>query len=71
VSKRPKKKCCSDKPRCARCPIAMLAAGTLPEGYTVKKRRLVKIDGTADGHRKNNRAKKAKKRKVGRLPEAA
>jgi hypothetical protein len=62
VPKRPKKKCCSDKPRCKRCPIRMLAAGALPDGYTVKNRRLVKVD----------QAKPAKKRsKGGRLPEAA
>lgn len=39
---KPKKKCCVDKPRCKNCPIRMLAEGTLPKGYTVKKRRLVK-----------------------------
>jgi hypothetical protein len=39
---KPKKKCCSNKPRCRRCPIRMLKDGTLPEGYTVKKRRLVR-----------------------------
>lgn len=38
----PKKKCCVDKPRCKRCPLRALAEGTLPSGYTVKKRRLVK-----------------------------
>ncbi|MBA2639747.1 MAG: hypothetical protein H0U77_07100 [Nocardioidaceae bacterium] len=38
----PKKKCCTSKPRCKRCPIRLLAEGTLPPGYTVKKRRLVK-----------------------------
>lgn len=38
----PKKKCCVSAPRCKRCPIRMLKDGTLPEGYTVKKRRLVK-----------------------------
>jgi hypothetical protein len=38
-----KKKCCVDKPRCKRCPLRALAEGTLPSGYTVKKRRLVKI----------------------------
>ncbi|WP_293784700.1 hypothetical protein [uncultured Aeromicrobium sp.] len=31
------------KPRCKRCPIRMLKDGTLPEGYTVKKRKLVKV----------------------------
>ena len=44
----PKKKCCQDKPRCKRCPLRALAEGTLPPGYTVKKRRLVKLD-RADG----------------------
>jgi hypothetical protein len=39
----PKKKCCQDKPRCKRCPVRALAEGTLPAGYTVKKRRLVKV----------------------------
>ncbi len=43
----PKKKCCEDKPRCGRCPLRALAEGTLPSGYTVKKRRLVKL-GKAD-----------------------
>jgi hypothetical protein len=41
--KRPKKKCCVTKPRCKRCPIRMLKSGTLPEGFTVKKRKLVKV----------------------------
>ena len=39
----PKKKCCSSKPACKRCPLQMMINGTLPEGYTVKKRKLVKI----------------------------
>ena len=47
-AKLPKKKCCQDKPRCKRCPLRALAEGTLPPGYTVKKRRLVKL-GKADG----------------------
>lgn len=40
---KPKKKCCVTKPRCKRCPIRMLSNGTLPDGYTVKKRKLVKV----------------------------
>ena len=44
-TKMPKKKCCSDKPACKRCPLRMMKEGTLPEGYTVKKRKLVKVDG--------------------------
>ena len=43
----PKKKCCQDRTRCKRCPLRALAEGTLPAGYTVKKRRLVKV-GKAD-----------------------
>ena len=40
--KKPKTKCCVSKSRCGRCPIRMLKEGTLPDGYTVKKRKLVK-----------------------------
>jgi hypothetical protein len=41
--RKPKSKCCISKPRCVRCPIRMLKDGLLPEGYTVKRRRLVKV----------------------------
>lgn len=41
----PKTKCCVSKSRCSRCPIRMLKDGTLPKGYTVKKRELVRKDG--------------------------
>ena len=58
MSGKPKKKCCTSKPKCGRCPLRMLAEGTLPNGYTVKKRKLVK-------------AKKSKKSKKQRLPSAA
>ena len=44
VAKLPKKKCCVDTPKCNRCPLRMLQEGTLPAGYTVKKRKLVKVD---------------------------
>lgn len=40
----PKKECCLDRPRCKRCPIRALAEGTLPPRYTVKRRRLVRLD---------------------------
>lgn len=43
--KLPKRKCCMSRPRCTRCPLVALKAGTLPEGYTVRHRRLVKIAG--------------------------
>ena len=42
----PKKKCCVSKDKCRRCPLLMLKLGTLPEGYTVKKRKLVKTKKT-------------------------
>jgi hypothetical protein len=44
AKKRPKSECCVSKTRCKRCPIRMLKEGTLPEGYTVQKRKLVKVD---------------------------
>lgn len=44
VAKLPKKKCCVATTRCNRCPLRMLKEGTLPEGYTVKKRKLVKVE---------------------------
>lgn len=43
VAKLPKTKCCESKTRCGRCPLRMLKEGTLPEGYTVHKRRLMKV----------------------------
>jgi hypothetical protein len=44
-AKLPKTKCCVSKSKCGRCPLRMLKDGTLPEGYTVKKRELVRLDG--------------------------
>ncbi len=43
--KLPKVECCASKKRCDRCPIRMLKEGTLPSGFTVKKRKLVTVDG--------------------------
>lgn len=43
VAKLPKKKCCVSATKCTRCPLRMLKEGTLPPGYTVKKRKLVKV----------------------------
>lgn len=45
VAKLPKTKCCVSKKKCGRCPLRMLKEGTLPEGYTVKRRVLVREDG--------------------------
>lgn len=55
----PKKKCCSDKPACKRCPLRMMKEGTLPDGYTVKKRKLVKVDGKAKKSSSKSRSKVA------------
>lgn len=41
----PKTECCGSRKRCARCPILMLKEGTLPDGLTVKHRKLVGADG--------------------------
>src|SRR5690242_9056631 len=41
----PKVECCGSKQRCTRCPILMLKQGTLPEGLTVKHRKLVDASG--------------------------
>ncbi len=46
MRKLPKVECCVSKKKCDRCPLRMLKEGTLPEGLTVKKRRLVRVDGT-------------------------
>lgn len=45
VAKLPKLECCESKTKCGRCPLRMLKEGTLPSGYTVKKRKLVRVDG--------------------------
>ena len=45
VRKLPKTECCVSKTRCDRCPLRMLKEGSLPAGYTVKKRKLVRLDG--------------------------
>lgn len=42
AQKVPKTKCCVSKTRCGRCPLRMLKEGTLPDGYTVKKRVVVR-----------------------------
>jgi hypothetical protein len=43
--KLPKLKCCESKSKCGRCPLRMLKEGTLPDGYSVKHRKLVRLDG--------------------------
>ena len=63
----PKRECCLDRPRCKRCPIRALAEGTMPPGYTVKRRRLVRIDGgDLDGAGAGERAGSGKKSKAGK-----
>lgn len=43
--KLPKTECCASKSKCDRCPLRMLKEGTLPDGMTVHRRRLVTVDG--------------------------
>ena len=55
--KLPKTKCCVSSTRCDRCPIRMLKEGTLPAGYGVRKRKLVRLDAT--GTKAKKKVKKA------------
>ncbi|GAA3545971.1 hypothetical protein AFL01nite_24420 [Aeromicrobium flavum] len=48
------------KPRCKRCPIRMMAEGTLPDGYTVKKRKLVKVKKKDKDKKKSSKSSKTK-----------
>lgn len=64
---KPKKTCCEDRPRCTRCPLRMLAEGTLPDGYTVRHRKLVKVGTSVAGtpaRDKDVKKKKAKGKKA-------
>ena len=81
-AKLPKSRCCVSKSKCGRCPLRMLKEGTLPAGYTVKKRALVRVDnleplrldkGGKPGSQKGKKKKKGKKsaKKAGRLDVAA
>ena len=45
VRKLPKTECCVWRKKCDRCPLRMLKEGSLPSGYTVRKRKLVRLDG--------------------------
>ena len=65
----PKVKCCTSRPRCKRCPLRMLAEGSLPEGYAVKKRRLV--DPAGQPVKKGKKSASAKKLKRASLAAAA
>jgi hypothetical protein len=56
AKKRPKSECCVSKSRCKRCPIRMLKEGTLPDGYTVQRRKLVKVDAKKSAKKKLARA---------------
>jgi hypothetical protein len=58
VAKLPKKKCCVSSTKCGRCPLRMLKEGTLPPGYTVKKRKLVKVDVKVKGGKPDKKGSK-------------
>ena len=55
-AKLPKVECCVSKSKCGRCPLRMLKEGTLPTGYTVKRRVLVDLDGRKVSKKKLARA---------------
>ena len=59
IAKLPKKKCCVSTTKCNRCPLRMLKEGTLPPGYTVKKRKLVKVT-VVDGDKKSGKKRDKK-----------
>lgn len=65
------------KSRCNRCPIRMLKEGTLPDGYTVKRRKLVKTTPLVKTDKKTAQkivakaSKKSKKNKLAKRPIAA
>lgn len=46
---RPKTKCCESKDKCSRCPLRLLKDGTLPDGYTVHHRKLVRTTAKGSG----------------------
>jgi hypothetical protein len=52
----PKTECCVSRSKCGRCPLRMLKEGTLPDGYTVKRRRLVTLDGQKVSKKKLTKA---------------
>lgn len=54
--KLPKTKCCVSTTRCDRCPIRMLKEGTLPSGYGVRKRKLVRLDANGKTVKKVKKA---------------
>ena len=47
------------KKKCHRCPLRMLKEGTLPEGYTVRKRKLVTVAAAEAATEKKKSKKKA------------
>lgn len=77
--KLPKTECCVSKTRCDRCPIRMLKEGSLPAGYGVRKRKLVRFDATGTKVKKVKksdlaaavRQDKKKKQKSGKKKLAA
>lgn len=62
--KLPKTKCCVSKTRCDRCPIRMLKEGSLPSGYGVHRRLLVRVD--ENGRPLSKKAAKKAAQKIAR-----
>lgn len=68
--KLPKTKCCVSSTRCDRCPIRMLKEGTLPAGYGVRKRILVRLDENGAPARSGKKGQKIKKVTKAELADA-
>ena len=69
TAKLPKTKCCVSETRCDRCPIRMLKEGTLPTGYGVRKRKLVRLDVEGKKARKIKKADLAAAMRASRSAE--
>ena len=62
----PKAKCCDDSPKCGRCPLRLLKEQRMPDGLTVRKRRVVSVTDPTHPLSKKELAAHLKRRKKGR-----
>ena len=62
----PKAKCCDDSPKCGRCPLRLLKEQRMPDGLTVRKRRVVSVTDPKHPLSKKELAAHLKRRKKSR-----
>lgn len=68
----PKVKCCVSDERCGRCPIRLLAEGNMPDGYSVKKRRVVRCEPVPNTKKQSGKdAKKTAKKSAKKVAKLA